>query len=830
MRKPKGAGSRKTWLPLTVLRPFGPLAGRQERIESDILAMLGDPDEMPLPGLNGGDYPGVRVVVGAEEIAALSATLDASHSDPAEKDAAANALALAARDPARHTVIASLSPDDFGVVVFGRSIEYVAGPSALPIAVRYVTEILGACRPVRSRVAADIAQAAVGQVTFGLLNLCARAGHATTMINAAMATVGDVDDFEPFVLSIEVHLRTTPGTDAAFAKVVADTLESFEEFVRILSSDEFAHLAIRSPYLPGSLFARPDRNATGDTAAQLRAREILRSASLAGRSVASTHGPIVLGEYDGEHYHAEEADAAKLPLYDVLVDPAGPRASDVLDLDRTDPRTVHVEVYPCGGREDLVLVELERTLSVEFDGDDAVILLDVSAPALVGPYDRDGMPSAIAEVMMFQAKVDLESILFDVFDRVRRFKVRFTAPVAVASAIRKEIDQLHGMLDEMPPDFELVRAIVLNLNTRKPKPASDPSPLTLLDRPVEIDLDALCMHVAVALSQIGRDEDLEMDLVEVLVREESGPVFLDIDEFDNITRDPFLVLRVWTDGEPEPAVISTLTGKVFAGDSGVFRKALDRSRLPPLERAPGPSGADRVRAVAERMFTHTSIAIAYLPYLTPQEDAGRLFCNDFDAMERYGFGIEAHLTLLGDDAERPRKNIAALTRHSPPSANFHAAVGDELRVIHGESVEAEGAPAVVAEFLTKGVMNLIGSEEDAEGRVPDAGFVFLFAYAYVRECVPDAISDIELGSVVNAVAMGDPNPLDLEVPSPLWDTTTQIVGYFEREIWSRKLAPIYLATARIAAAFKAMSDERDGFGFVAKARSDEEAFLGLDLE
>ena len=613
MRKPKDSGSTETWLPLSVLRPFGPIAGVQKRIESDLVAMLGDPDEMPLPGLDGGDYPEARVVVVAEEMEALSAMLDASPADPEEKDAAATALIVAARDPARHTVIASRSADDFGLVVFGRSIEYIAGPTALPLAVRYVTEILGAIRPVGPMLAADIARAAVGQVTFGLLNLCARAGGATSMLNAAMAMAAGSEEFESFVLPVEVHLRTTPGTDVGFAKLVADTLGSFEEFVRIVGSDEFDYLSIRSPYLPGSLFTRPDRTAPGDTAAHLRAREILRSASLAGRSVAATHGPFVTDEYGGHEYFAEEAEASKLPVYDVLMDPTAPRISDVLDLHQMDPHTVHIEVSSDDRGENLVLVELERTLSVEFAGDDAVVVLDVSVPAVVGPYGRFDMPSGIAELMMFQAKVDLMSIYFDVFDRVRQFKVRFTAPVPVASAIRENLDLLHGMLAEMPPSFELVRAIVVNLSPRKPKPGPEPAPMTLLRNPVDVDLNALCMHVAVALSQIGRDENLEMDLVEVLVREESGPVFLDIDEFDNITRDPFLVLRVWTDGEPEPAVISTLTGKVFAGDSGVFRKALDRSRLPPLERAPGPSGADRRRG---RAHVHAYFDRGRLPSLS----------------------------------------------------------------------------------------------------------------------------------------------------------------------------------------------------------------------
>lgn len=825
MRKPKASGSRKTWLPLRVLRPFGPVAGEHERIEGDILAMLGDPHEMPRPGHGGVDHPKVRVVVGREEMAALAASLDASSADPAEKDAAANALILAARDPARHTVIASLSADDFGLVVFGRSIEYVAGPDALPIAVRYVTEILGACRPAKPMVADAIADAAVGQVTFGLSHLCARAGAASTMLNAAMATAAESDEYEPFVLAIEVHLRTTPGADPDFAKLVADNLGSFEEYLRIVGSDEFYQLTIRSPYLPGSLFTRPDRAAPGDTAAHLRAREILRSASLAGRSVAATHGPVVTGEYGGRRYHVEEAEASKLPVYDVLLDPAAPRISDVLDLHRTDPGAVHVEVCPDDGDENLVVVEMERTLSVEFDGNDAVLLLDVSAPAMVGPHGRLGMPSAIAEVMMFQAKVDLESIHVDVFDRVRRYKVRFTAPVPVASAIREDIDLLHRMLDVMPSDFELVKAIVLNQSLRKPGPAPEPTPLTLLDTPVDVDLDMLHLHVGVALERQGNE--FEMDWIEVLTRRDDGPAFQDIENFNTITRDPFLVLRIWRDGSPLPAVISTLTGKVFTGNDVGFREALVRSRLPPVERPAGPSGAERVRAVAEKLFTHSSIEVAHLPYLTPKEGAVRLYCNDVAAMERLGFDIEAHLVVLGDDAKRPRPHIASLARHTPEAANFHAAIGDDLRVVHEDSVLADGPQAVVAEFLARGVMNLVGSEEDVENRVPDAAHVFLFAYAYVRECLPDEISGADLASAVRRVSTGDSRPLDPAQIELHHRSTADIVGHVAAEIGNRAKAPLYLATARIAAAFKAMSDERDGFGFVPRPVSEEDEFIGF---
>lgn len=810
MRKPKGSASGKTWLPLTVSRPFGPIAPHQQRVENEILAMLGDPDEVPLPELSGADYPQVRVVVGAEPIAALSATLDESISDPAEKDAVANALVLAARDPARHTVIASLSADDFGIVVFGRSIEYVAGQGALPICVRYVTEILGACRPARSGVASDIAVAAVGQVTFGLLNLCARAAQASTMLNAVIASVEVANEYDTFELPIEIHLRTTPGTDVGFAKLVADTLSSFEDFVRIVSSDEFEHLAIRSPYLPGSLFTRPDRNATGDTAAHLRGREILRSASLAGRSVAGTHGPTVLGEYGDNHYHAEEADPSKLPLYDVLMDPAEPRVSDVLDLDGTDPRVVHFEVYPCGLRGDLVLVELERTVSVEFEGDDAVILLDVSLPALVGPYDRDGMASAIAEMMMFQAKVDLESAYFEVFDRVRRFKVRFTAPVAVASALRTEIGQLHDMLDEMPPNFELVRAIVLNLSPRKPKPVLERTPLTLLDSPVDIDPADLADTLASALDRLGFAADMQM--VEVLVRQADGPAYVDIEDLEPTTREPFLVLRIWFDGGQVPAVVSTLTGKVFEGDGGVFRTALERSRLPPVERAPGPSGPDRVRAIAERMFTRTSIEVAHIHLLTPLEDRGQLFCNDADAMAEYGDDIEAHLALLGDDAERPRDNVESYEHHRPQGANFHVAVADDLRVHWEHGVLAEGAAAVVASFLTQAVTNLIEVDEMSAFGTPDPDYVFLFAYAYVRQCVPDAVSDAEFEGLVETVYLGGVDPSDPEEPTLLKRTIADIVEYVGRETGDRAQAPLYLVTARIAAAFEAMSEDRGGFG------------------
>lgn len=809
MRKPKGTGSRKTWLPLAILRPYGPIPSELQSMENDFLAILGDPDGMPSPELSGLERPDVHIV-GTDGLAALSANLDASASDPAEKDAVAAALAMAARDPERHTVIAS-STDDFGIVVLGRSIEYVAGPNALPVSVRYVTEILGACRPTRPGVAAQIARGAVEQVTFGLINLCGRAGQLSNGLDIALAAAGVADE-DPYVLPIEVHLRTTPGTDAEFAKIMADTLGSFEEFVRIADSDEFDHLEIRSPYLPGSLFARCEPVTIGDTAAQLRAREILRRSSLAGRSVAATHGSVVLGEYGDNHYHAEEADPSKLPLYDVLMDPAEPRVPQLLHFDGTDPRVVHVEVYPCCGRENLVLVEMDRTLSIEFEGDDPVILLDVSLPALVGPYDRYGTATAIAELMMLQAKVDLESVYFDVFDRVRRFKVRFTAPVVVATALRTEIGQLHGMLEEMPSNFEFVKAIILNLKPRRPRPAPEPTPLTLLDHPVDVDLDDLHLHVSDAVERLN--DYAEIDLIEVLTRRDDGPVFQDIEEFDAVTRDPFLVLRIWIDDNPLPAVMSTLTGKVFAGDGAVFRTALERTRMPPVERAPGPSGPDQVRAIAERMFTRTSIEVAHIHQLTPLENHGQLFCNDADAMARYGDDIEAHIALLGDVAKRPRDYVESYEHHRPQAAHFHVAVADELRVYCEHGVLAEGAATIVASFLTQGVINLLEVGEMSGLGSPDPDYVFLLAYAYVRRCIPDAASDAEFEALVDTVYLGGVNASDPEEVVVLRKAVADIVEYVGREAGERAQAPLYLVTARIAAAFEAMSDDRDGFGLV----------------
>lgn len=808
MRKPKGSGSKKTWLPLAILRPYGPIPPELASMENDFLAILGDPDGMTTPEVGGLERSAVRIV-GPGEFAGLSANLEASLSDPAEKDAVATALALAARDPDRHTVIASFS-DDFGIVVLGRSIEYVAGPNALPISVRYVTEILGACRPAGPEAAAEIARGAVAQVTFGLINLCDRAGRLSSGLDVAFAAAGVADDDDPYVLPIEVHLRTTPGTDAEFAKLMADTLGAFEDFVRIVDSDEFDHLEIRSPYLPGSLFTRPDPATIGDTAGHLRAREILRRSSLAGRSIAATLDVIVPGGDGDNHYHTEEADPSKLPLYDVLMDPAEPRISDVLDLDGTDPRVVHVAAYPCGAREDIVLVELQRTLGIEFEDGEAVVLLDVSLPALVGPYDRNGMASALAEVMMLQAKVDLESIYFDVFDQVRRFKVRFTAPVVVSTAIRAGIGRLHGMLDEMPSNFDLVRAIVLDMRPRMPRPGLERAPLMLLASPVDVDSIDISDRLFSALHHQGVAEHMQM--VEVLERREDGPAFVDIEDIEPSTRDPFLVMRIWLDEIPFPAVFSTLTGKIFEGDSAVFRAALERSRIPPVEGPFGPSGADRVRAIAERVFTRTSIQVAPLDLLTPMEERGDLFCNDAEAMARYGDDIEAHLALLGDVAERPRDWVESYDHDRPQTANFHVAVSDDLQVDCDFGVLAEGASAIVASFLTQAVIDLIEVDEMSTSGTPDPDYVFLFAYAYVRRCVPDAVPDEVFDALVETVWLGEADPSDPEEPALLSKTIADIVEYVGREAGDRSQAPLYLVTARIAAAFEAMSEDRGGFG------------------
>lgn len=815
MRKPDDSGRRNgTWLPLAVLRPFGPASSPYDRLEASILSTLGDPDEMPMPEMEDWSEAGAGIVADAEGLARISSMLEASLVDADEKDAASAALTLAARDPARHVVIASHSDDDVGLAVLGRSIEYVAGSNGLPIAVRYVTEILAACRPARPEVASAIANSAVQQVTFGLFNLCARASRVSVSLDGALSAAGVIEGSgdDPFVLPVEVHLRTTPGTDAHFATLMAELLGSFEAFIQLVNSDEFDQLTIRSPYLPGSLFTRDDRSGGGDTAAHLRGRELLRRSSLAGRSVAATHGELVLDDHGDDHYHAREVEASRLPLYDVLMDPAEPRISDVLDVAQTNPRIGLVEMRPCSRRQDMVLIELERTLSVEFDGDEAIVLLDVSLPALVGPYDRDGMAFAIAEVMMIQAYADLESIHVDLFDRVRRFKVRFSAPVAVASAIREEIGRLHEMLDGMPANFELARTIVVNRSLRKAAPTRAWSPMPLLASPVDVDPDDVLESASVALERLEIDEEIQQ--IEVLTRFPDGPCYMDLEDLEITTRDPFLVVRILLDEVAIPVVISTLTGRVFEGDVDLFWTAFQRLRLQPVERSAGTPGPDRVRSVAERMFTHTSIEVSYLPYLTPADDIWHLFGNDAAALAKYGEDIEAHLALLGDDTGRPRDQVGDFMRHSPPSANFHAAVTDDLRTPLLESIRAAGAPAVVAAFLTQGVVNLIGDEEHLDFEHPDPDFVFLFAYAYVRECLPDAVSATELAAVVGMVSLGNPNPAHPAEIGLVQTTTADIVGYVAREIGSRAQAPLYLATARIAAAFRAMSEEHDYFGLV----------------
>ena len=726
-----------TWLPMTILRPFGPCEAGSEQFENVILdAIAGDRMDPGPPPPDEAGQRGAVIVEGAEAFDRVREAL--ARSDEDDKEGIAAALDEAARDPVRHVVIATEGGPAFGVVVLGRSIEYVASPSGGPFAIRYVTEILAA--PSSEHAAAVVATTAVSQICLGFYVLCGRVARIARNVAEARAAVMNSDDHGVVAMPVQVHLRATPGADHGLGVLITDFLTTFDEFLgRFGIDDGFEMLKITGPYLPGSLFADPDPS--GDTAVRLRTREILRRSNLLGRSAVAAYRVDGFSGPDGQHFHAYEASEEMLDVADVILAPSYPRCGEVFGVAGAGDGVGRslVQVHPCGEIGALVVLEIVRDLNVASEVGGFTAVLDLSVPAIVGDFRDADMVSAIAVVLSFHAKMDIANLHADLAGHVQGLRARFSVPPGIASELRAQVDILLEDMRELPWGVNPPAVEILEVEPRKPVVKTMP-PLTQLHRPGRVDFEAVIEAI--------EEEDAEIEVAEIEVLRRRGKKLVWVDGLDvpASTRDPFVLARAWVErGPPVPVVVSSLSGKTFAGDIETFRLVLARLQAGPARRSGPPTVLAELRALAERMFRNTSIAVALLEHLVPEPREGVVMANDSEMDEE----AAAHLAMVGGAQDSEEQDLAAYEHQYPPTSRFHIAVSASAQ----DEAVAQGAAAMLAEYLLRSSELLIdGEEPDFHKLVADPQVLFLFAYAYVRCCCPDAVTASEFEDAARKVA------------------------------------------------------------------------------
>lgn len=594
-------------------------------------------------------------------------------------------------------------------------------------------------------------------------------------------------------------MRATPGVDHGFGVVLADFLTAFDEFLGQFGiEDGFDVLRITGPYLPGTLFA--DSDPSGDTAVRLRTREILRRSNLLGRSAVAAYRVAGFAGPDGQHFHAYEADEAMLDVADVVLGPAFPRCVDVLDIAGDGVGKSIVQVHPCGEIGDLVVLEIVRSLSVAVEGDEFAAVLDLSVPAIVGDFSDPDMACAIAVVLAFHAKSDLVNLYADLAGHVNGFRVRFNAPLGIVAELRSQIEALLEEIGELPGQPTPPSIGVLEVELRDPVAKAFP-PLTQLHRPGHVDI--------VAVIEAIEQADLEIDVTEIEVLKRRGKRLVWVDGFDvpGSTRDPFLLARAWVEeGPPIPVVISSLSGKAFVGDIDVFRMLLGRIQGGPARRSGPPAVLAQLRTLAERMFRNTSIAVALLDHVDPTPREGMATGNDPDLSEE----AAAHLAMAGGAQDSEGQDLETYEHQFASASRFHVAISP--------STDA-GAPATaasrMAEFLVRSAELLIdGDEPDFHRLVADPKVLFLFAYAYVARCCPDAVAAEEFEAAARAVVERPREDTVALLGTAPPDLATDIARRMEATVEAGTRTPLYLAAARIAALFEAAAEDWDGYGMI----------------
>jgi len=791
-----------TWLPMTILRPFGPCEARAEEFEKVILDAVAGRDMDPGPPPSDmASEPGAVLVEGAEAFDRVREALALSDEDDHDKEGIAAALEEAARDPVRHVVIATEADPDFGVVVLGRSIEYVASPSGEPFAIRYVTEILAAPKPHSEHTASAIATTAVKQICMGFYVLCQRVAHVARTLAEAKAAAMESDDGGALEMSVEVHLRATPGADHGFGVLIADFLTAFDDFLRQFGIDDgFEMLRITGPYLPGTMFA--DSDPSGDTAIRLRSREILRRCNLLGRSAVAAYRVAGFSGPDGQLFHAYEASEAMLDVADVILGPSFPRCGDVLDVAGDRVRKSLVQVHPCGDIGALAVLEIVRNLNVAVDGDEFTAVLDLSVPAVVGDFRDADMASAIAVVLAFHAKSDLANLHGDLVGHVRGLRARFTVPPGIATELRVQIDLLLEELQDLPGRPDLPTIEILEVEPRQPVVTALP-PLTQLHRPGHVDFEAVIEAIEEA------DPEIEVAEIEVLRRRGKRLVWVDGLDVPGSTRDPFVLARAWVeDGPPIPVVVSSLSGMTSAGDIEMFRLVLRRLQAGPARRSGPPAMLAQLRGLAERMFRNTSIAVALLDHVVPEPREGVVMANDPDIDEEAG----AHLAIVGGAQDGEGQDLEGYEHQYAPASRFHIAVSASAQA----EALAAGAAAMMAEFLVRSAELLIdGYEPDSHRLVADPQVLFLFAYAYVQCCCPDAVTASEFEAATRKFVERPGDGLLETLGMAMPDLAVEIPRRVEAAVDAGARTPLYLATARIAALFEAAVEDWNGYGLTA---------------
>ena len=723
-------------IPVTILRPFGVPSEEAADLESQIISSIQIPTEFDLGGKGS-----LRSVHVARTWSQVAKVIDAFKRFPGSEEGKERDLDIlqhVARDPHHHVVIVSEgSAGISGFVVLRRGLEYVSARDGTPIVVRMTHDVVSAVRgPYGSRF--DLAEACGHGAMADIFNLHQRLASAAAGL-VATRMIEAVEEGLPFFSArsfrIECHVKGSAGTLDQIVQTLGAAILAYSSNAGDFDAQSGlagpAHVV--GPFYPGTWFEAEGKQSIGDTSADLRRREILRCGSMIAHSdirrVWSEEEMNIISGRRNPDIEACYASPEVLGLGSIALDPASPHPRTVFGGETADPRRALIYVYDTEDRRRSLFIEFERTLDLTVEaGAMWPLALDLKVCRILGEAADIELQARMAEVIYDQALSDIYTLSSSLTAYEGDLQVRFRVPAFMKGILQAVVE------DEWSPHVSFIEGHLSAHKLLPPiyieeglQPDKEPAyaPKKVFDPlPAPVEIDA---YNVIDLVEENYGDLRSVDEVEVLQLEETRPTWVSIEDLDgDETTDPFLLIRGWVGGIPVPLVYSTLSSKSVpraAGEAAETVKDFIVTLLSHSEAAsqpiPLPVMVRQLEQAAKALFARADIRVA--------------------AMKHVAFGGEELPMLFADDLEDPdrRQHIIAcsyaerieqyhdLGDYLPPEhCSFHVAIHDDARLAD----DIKGVDAVLARFLSKRVVNLLGMEAEVED-----GLVFPVAITYVRQ-------------------------------------------------------------------------------------------------
>jgi hypothetical protein len=796
------------FLPVSVILPFGPQSEDVKEMQEAIVARIQVPAAFDLSDLEAGSH--VHVAQESDTVLRLIEAYRQSADPDDVKERNIDVLEHVSRDPINHAVVVEFSSQGLlRFVVLRRSIEYVAGQDGTPLVVRMIHDV-AAAHYKGSLHTDDLMQACGAAVLADLVKLHLDIAEIATHLDAQEVPYHGLEQQLPFMLEpalrVESHVKGSVGDNDYAVHAIGTLIETYSgHWAGIRDPNHTPGPAyFVGPYYPGSWFTAKQSSSGRDTRESLRAREILRSASLIAHSNLRRVTPAETPDFvPGRRVETIVSEYASLEAL-----AAGGFA---LGLDVKDPRSVFgffgedvktglLYIFEVTNRALSAYVGIERTLSLTLEaGVMMPLTLDLKLGHMLGEVQEPMIADRIAEVFLDQAISDVFSLQSSLSAFSGDILVRFRVPSALAAHFRQVISQdWKESLDAIGYEgsHHRVREPVTIEEDVWPDHEEPHVPEVLFQQlPTGVSIDPNSI-----LEAASDEVEDDVDDLEVLRCRDGKAEWVHLEELEeDETDEPFWLLRTWVGGMAQPVVYSTVSGRNIDGGEWYPQELVANfshtlASLPQTVKtvALSPRGVAKLREAAERLFSHANIKVAPIETVFLNADAYDAVFGD--RLSEEDESLLDHLATCADpdrDWEDPLDGEWEMTRPS----DFIVAVHDDLRL----SDDFKGADAILAEFLSGRAFALLGYGDDLFRST-----MFIVALAYVRRILNSAGAPLLAKSDIRIVRNNLRYAWDQRVSEA--KISSAISAAIEEVSQGTPKVRIYLAVARVAQAFEAVVD------------------------